>query len=365
MLPFKSPLEPMLSQAQEEMPSGGGWLYEPKWDGFRAIVFREKDKVHICSRRGQPLERYFPEVIAGLKKSLPEEVICDGEIILPGPKGLDFDALSQRIHPAPSRINRLAAETPAGYVAFDLLALGEKDLRPIKNSDRRKLLLENFQIHGSFFVTPQTMQLDEAKRWFTEFEGAGCDGIIARRGDLDYQPGKRVMVKIKHHRTADVVIGGYRPGKKPDSVGSLLLGVYDEDGVLHHIGHTSSFTAKEKRELLVKLKPLEGGEGFYGGKMPDMAATNRWAAAKAKEAKEKGEEGPMSVKLHPKLVIEVRYDYLQGKRFRHASTFLRWREDKAPKDCNFAQLLPPNPFSLAKIIALSPGKALDAKPEVK
>ncbi|MFO0594103.1 MAG: ATP-dependent DNA ligase [Myxococcaceae bacterium] len=357
MLPFASPLEPMLSQAQEEIPTGEGWLYEPKWDGFRAIVFRDGDKVHICSRRGQPLERYFPEVIEGLKKSLPERSISDGEIILPGPKGLDFDALSQRIHPAPSRINRLAAETPAGYVAFDLLAVGDQDLRPVMNRDRRALLLKHFQGHGAFFVTPQTMNPDEAKRWFHEFEGAGCDGIIARRGDLGYQPGKRVMVKIKHHRTADVVIGAYRLGKKPDSVGSLLLGVYDEQGVLHHIGHTSSFTAKEKRELLVKLKPLEGGEGFYGGRMPDMPATNRWQAAKAKKAAAAGEEeGPSSVKLHPRLVIEVRYDYLQGPRFRHASTFLRWRDDKAPKDCTFAQLLPPNPFSLAKIIALSPGK---------
>lgn len=347
MLPFQPPLEPMLSSAEDEIPAGEGWLYEPKWDGFRAVVFRDGDSVHLSSRNGQPLQRYFPDVVAGLQKSLPAQCIVDGEIILPGPKGLDFDALSNRIHPAASRVTRLAGETPAGFVAFDALALGGTDLRPFANSVRREKLVANFQAHGSFFVTPQTMNPEEAKRWFHEFEGAGCDGVIARRADLDYQPGKRVMVKIKHGRTADVVVGAYRLGKTPGSVGSLLLGVYDEGGVLHHIGHTSSFTAKGKKELLIKLKPLEGGIGFGDGRAPD--APSRWS-------KDKEKDGPTWVGLHPKLVCEVRYDYLQGPRFRHASTFLRWREDKDPKDCRFTQLLPPNPFSLEKIIALSPGK---------
>lgn len=349
MLPFQAPLEPMLSQAQDEIPSGEGWLYEPKWDGFRCLVFRDGDRVHLCSRNGQPLERYFPEVVAGLLRSVPADSIVDGEIILPGPRGLDFDALSNRIHPAASRVTRLSTETPAGFVAFDCLALGGVDLRPLTNAARREKLLAIFQAHGAFFVTPQTMNAAEAQRWFHDFEGAGCDGVIARRAELDYQPGKRVMVKIKHGRTADCVVGAYRPGKTPGSVGSLLLGVYDEQGVLHHIGHTSSFTAKGKKELLVKLQPLEGGEGFYGGRMPDGPATSRWSTKKK-------DEGPSSVSLHPKLVCEVRYDYLQGARFRHASTFMRWREDKNPKDCLFSQLLPPNPFSLDKIIALSPGK---------
>lgn len=345
MLPFQSPLQPMLSEAQEEIPEGEGWLYEPKWDGFRAIVFRDGEKVHLCSRNGQPLERYFPEVVAGLRKALPPECVVDGEIVLPGPKGLDFEALSQRIHPAPSRIARLSAETPAGYVAFDCLALGAVDLRPLPNAARRQKLLASFQGHGAFFVTPQTMDAAEAKRWFHEFEGAGCDGIIARREGLDYQPGKRVMVKIKHHRTIDCVVGGYRAGKTAGTVGSLLLGLYDEQGVFHHVGHTSSFTAKEKRALVEKLKPLEGGTSFGAGRTPD--APSRW---------NKGKEGPPWVPVQPKLVCEVRYDYLQGARFRHASTFQRWREDKAPKDCLTAQLLPPNPFSLAKIVALSPGR---------
>lgn len=345
MLPFQTPLAPMLAEAQDEIPVGEGWLYEPKWDGFRAIVFREGEKLHLCSRNGQPLERYFPEVLAGLAKALPPEIIVDGEIILPGPKGLDFDALSARIHPAPSRIKKLSAETPAGYVAFDCLAVGSTDLRPLPNAQRRQHLLKHFQGHGAFFVTPQTMDAAEAKRWFHEFEGAGCDGVIARREGLDYQPGKRVMVKVKHGRTVDCVVGGYRAGKTEGTVGSLLLGLYDEQGVFQHVGHTSSFTAKEKRALREKLAPLEGGTSFGEGRTPD--APSRWS---------KGKETTPWVPVQPKLVCEVRYDYLQGPRFRHASTFLRWREDKAPKDCLTSQLLPPNPFSLAKIVALSPGR---------
>jgi ATP-dependent DNA ligase len=345
MLPFQSPLEPMLALAQDEIPEGEGWAYEPKWDGFRAIVFREGDRVHLCSRNGQPLERYFPEVLVGLQKALPNEIVVDGEIILPGTRGLDFDALSNRIHPAASRVNKLSVETPAGFVAFDCLALGATDLRAFSGTVRREKLLANFQGHGAFFVTPQTMSAVEAKRWFHEFEGAGCDGVIARRQELDYQPGKRVMVKVKHGRTVDVVVGAYRLGKTAGSVGSLLLGLYDESGVLHHVGHTSSFTAKEKKALLEKLKPFEGGTSFGEGRTPD--APSRW---------NKGKEAPSWVPLQPKLVCEVRYDYLQGPRFRHASTFQRWREDKAPKDCLTSQLLPPNPFSLAKIVALSPGR---------
>lgn len=345
MLPFQSPLEPMLAQAQDEIPAGEGWLYEPKWDGFRAIVFREGDRVHLCSRNGQPLERYFPEVIAGLKKALPQEIVIDGEIILPGAKGLDFEALSQRIHPAASRVNKLSVETPAGFVAFDCLALGAEDLRPSSTKVRREKLLANFQGHDGFFVTPQTMDPKVAKEWFHQFEGAGCDGVIARRLELDYRPGERVMVKIKHGRTADVVVVGYREGKTPNTVGSLLLGVYDEQGGLMHIGHTSSFSAKEKKELRVKLKPLEEGAPAFPGK--NESAPNRWS---------KGQEKAAPVPLKPTLVIEVRYDYLQGHRFRHASTFLRWRDDKDPKSCLFSQLLPPHPFSLAKIVALSPGR---------
>ena len=206
MLPFQPPLEPMLSQAQDEIPSDEGWLYEPKWDGFRAVVFRDGEHVHLSSRNGQPLQRYFPEVCEGLKKSLPNEAIVDGEIILPGAQGLDFEALQSRLHPAASRVNKLSAQIPAGFVAFDCLALGTQDLRGLSNSVRRERLVANFQGHGAFFVTPQTMDPKVATDWFHQFEGAGCDGVIARRAILDYRPGERVMVKIKHGRTADVVV---------------------------------------------------------------------------------------------------------------------------------------------------------------
>lgn len=343
MLPFQSPLEPMLAEAQDEIPRGEGWVYEPKWDGFRAIVFREGSRVHLCSRNGQPLERYFPEVVQGLTAALPESCVMDGEIILPTGQGLDFDALSNRIHPAASRVERLARETPAGFVAFDLLALGSEDLRPLAGALRRTQLVECFKPHGLFFVTPQTADADEARRWFEQFEGAGCDGVIARRSQLDYQPGKRVMVKIKHGRTADCVVGAYRVGKTEGSVGSLLLGLYDAQGVLHHVGHTSSFTAKEKKALVETLKPYEGGASFGEGRTPD--SLSRW---------NKGKESAPTVPLRPELVCEIRYDYTQGPRFRHACTFLRWRPDKSPRDCLAAQLLPPHPFSLEKIVALSP-----------
>jgi ATP-dependent DNA ligase len=344
MLPFAPPLEPMLAEAQDEIPAGDGWLYEPKWDGFRAIVFRDGDSVHLCSRNGQPLQRYFPELVESLKAALPERIIIDGEIILPSERGLDFDALQARIHPAASRITKLSVETPSGFVAFDCLALGDADLREKSTTERRAILSANFRTNGSLFVTPFTSNIDEAKRWFVDFEGAGCDGVIARRTELPYLPGERVMVKIKHGRIADCVVGAYRLGKTPGTVGSLLLGLYDDEGVLHHIGHTSSFSAKEKRELLEKLKPFEGGESFGHGRTPD--APSRWS-------KNKKEDGPTWVPLKPELVCEVRYDYLQGPRFRHASTFKRWRTDKSPRDCLFSQLLPPNPFSLEKIIKLS------------
>lgn len=345
MLPFQPPLEPMLAELQESIPSGEGWVYEPKWDGFRCIVYRDGESVHLSSRNGQPLERYFPEVVVGLKRSLPERCIVDGEIILPGPRGLDFEALSQRIHPAASRINRLAGETPAGFVAFDCLGAGDDDLREAPGTVRRARLLEVFQNHDLFFVTPQTMDATEAQRWFVDFEGAGCDGVIARRVDLTYQPGKRVMVKVKHGRTADCVVGAYREGKKEGQIGSLLLGVYDEHGVMHLVGHTSSFKAKEKAALHERLQAYRDGSSFGEGRAPD--APSRW---------NKGKESAPTIHLRPELVCEVKYDYLQGPRFRHAATFLRWRTDKNPRDCTFEQLLPPNPFSIERIIRLSPGR---------
>lgn len=341
-LPFEPPLEPMLAEAQDEIPAGDGWRYEPKWDGFRGIVFRDGDSVFISSREGRPLARYFPEVVSALSKALPAQCIVDGEIILAGEKGLDFDTLQQRLHPAASRVAKLSAEAPASFVIFDLLALGAEDWRS-KPFRERRAQLETWPSNQDVFITPQTTHLEDAKGWFRDFEGAGCDGVIARREDLEYRPGERVMVKVKHGRFADCVVGGFREGKKPGTVGSLLLGLYDENKVLHHIGHTSSFSAKEKKELLELLTPLKNGTSFGDGRTP--GGPSRWSAGK----------DMTWFPVTPTLVCEVRYDFVQGgHRFRHASTFKRWRTDKSPEACTMTQLEPPNAFSLQKIIDLTP-----------
>jgi ATP-dependent DNA ligase len=331
----------MLAEAADDLPVGEGWVYEPKWDGFRTLVFKDGASVHLCSRNGQPLQRYFPEVVEALQRLLPERCVVDGELILPGPKGLDFDALQARIHPAASRVLKLASQTPAGFTGFDLLALGDDDWRPKRTDERRQGLLEVLPAGARFFPTPRTDSAEEARRWFEEFEGAGCDGLIARRVELPYLPGKRVLVKVKHHRTADVVVGGFREGKAAGTVGSLLLGVYDEAGVFHHLGHTSSFSAREKRALFEQLAPLVR-EASFQGRIPD--APSRWSA---------GQDRAAWTPLQPSLVCEVRFDAMQGPRFRHAATFLRWRTDKPPAACTFQQLEPPRPFSLERIVALA------------
>ena len=356
-LPFASPLEPMLAEAQPEIPRGEGWVYEPKWDGFRTLIFLDEGKVHLCSRNGLPMERYFPEIVERAHLRLPPTAVFDGELFVPGPRGLEFEVLQQRVHPAASRVNRLAKETPASYVAFDLLAVGSEDLRALPFSERRKRLLEIFPTDLDLFPTPQTADPVEAEGWFHDFEGAGLDGVIARRQELPYAPGERVMVKVKHGRTADCVVGGFRDGKTPGTVGSLLLGLYDETGVLHHVGHTSSFTQKEKKALVEKVAPYretpaepapaesatpEAPVSFGGGRTP--GAPSRWSGGK-----EKAPWTPM----RPELVCEVKFDYLQGDRFRHGATFVRWRTDKSPKDCSYAQLLPPKPFSLDAVVALA------------
>ncbi|MCA2979498.1 MAG: ATP-dependent DNA ligase [Myxococcaceae bacterium] len=342
LLPFAPPFEPMLAQARDDLPVGPGWRYEPKWDGFRALVFRDGEALELSSRESRPLARYFPELVEALKQALPSRCVVDGEIILPGPKGLDFEALQSRLHPAASRVKRLSAERPTCFVAFDLLALGDDDWRERQYAARREGLEREVRATASVFVTPQTQAPAEAARWFTDFEGAGCDGVIARPEGLPYCSGQRVLVKVKHGRTADCVVGGYRAGKTPGTVGSLLLGLYDEAGVLHHVGHTSSFTAKEKRALVEHLAPHLGGESFGKGRTPD--APSRWSPSAEKTW----------VALRPQLVCEVRYDFLQGARFRHATTFLRWRDDRSPASCTFSQLDPPRPFSLDEIRALAP-----------
>lgn len=340
-LPVLAPVEPMLSAPEEQIPEGEGWRYEPKWDGFRAIIFRDGKDLHLQSRKLQPLERYFPELVSALRQALPERCVVDGEIILTGPHGLDFEALQLRIHPAASRVAMLAQSTPTRFVAFDLLALGDEKLLEAPFSERRRRL-EAWKSTAEVFVTPQTSDPRIAAAWFTQFEGAGLDGVIAKRAELPYQPGERVMVKVKHSRTADCVVGGYRVAKEGGGVGSLLLGLYDDAGALQYVGHTSSFKAKERTQMRELLAPLEGTSSFGEGRTP--GGPSRWSQGRETEW----------VSLAPKLVCEVAFDHMQGDRFRHASRFLRWRVDREPKSCDFSQLRPPRPFSMKDILALTP-----------
>jgi len=331
----------MLAQLQGELPEGDGWLYEPKWDGFRALVFRDGDDLEVISRDGRPLVRYFPELPPLLSGALPDQCVVDGEVLMAGEDGLDFDTLQLRIHPAASRINKLAAEIPSSFVGFDLLALGDEDLRLQPFSARRValegVLTECLELDPMppleplhVYLTPQTDRLEEAVRWFEAFESIGLEGIVAKRAGDAYLPGKRAMVKVKHKRTVDCVVGGYKLGKTGDGIGALLLGLYDEAGVLHYVGHTSSFKAKERRELLAQLKPLEGDGAFGEGRSP--GGQSRWSGAR--------EQAWVSVR--PELVCEVSFDRMQGDRFRHAATFMRWRTDKAPEECTIDQVWAPS-----------------------
>ena len=339
-LPVQPPLEPMLARAAEQIPSGPGWRYEPKWDGFRAIVFRDGNDVHIGSRKGQPLQRFFPEILDPLRAAMPDESVVDGEIIIATPRGLDFDALQMRLHPAASRVARLAAETPATVILFDLLGEGADDLRARPLVTRRELLLGAISTNARVALTPQTADLAEATEWFTRYEGAGLDGLIAKPEDGSYRSGERGWTKIKHLRTVDCVVGGYRMEVTGGGVGSLLLGLYDGEGVLHHVGHTSSFSAKEKRELVGKLEPLTGGDSFGHGRTP--GAPSRWTKSKDADW----------IPLQPTLVCEVSFDHLQGQRFRHAARFLRWREDREPRSCTYDQLTAADAFRLGDIVDL-------------
>ena len=334
-LPVTPPIKPMLAKLQSEIPDGEPWVYEPKWDGFRAIVFRDGTDVHIASRDQKPLERYFPELVPAFQKCLPERCVVDGEVIVTGPEGLDFGSLLQRIHPAESRIKLLSEQTPASFVAFDILALNDEDLRAEALVVRRRRLLESIDHEAmpepgrgtKISTTPQSADREDAIVWLETLEEIGLDGVIAKRDDGPYVEGDRVMVKVKQRRTADCVVGGYRLSKTKDGVGSLLLGLYDSSGTLHFIGHTSSFKAPERRALLEQLRPLEGGEGFVGGRTP--GGPSRWSSGRELNW----------VPLEPKLVCEVSYDKMQGDRFRHASTFVRWRDDKKPADCTMDQVL--------------------------
>jgi len=337
----------MLAKLTRELPRAEGMFYEPKWDGFRCIVFRDGDDVELGSRNEKPLTRYFPELIEPLKRDLPTQCVLDGEIVIAGPSGLDFDALSQRIHPAESRITLLASTTPASFVAFDLLALGDRNLCDAPYAERRKLLQKTLASSAPpVHVTPATDDPDVANDWFTRFEGAGLDGVVAKPGDLRYLQDKRAMFKVKHERTADCVVAGFRWHKEGGVVGSLLLGLYDGDMVLHHVGVASGFTALRRRELVEELEPFRAGAAeshpwltAAAGSSRVPGGTSRWSAGKDMTWEP----------LRPELVGEVSYDHLQEQRFRHGTTLRRWRPDRAPASCTYAQLETPVPAELSQV----------------
>ncbi len=344
--PFQPPVEHMLARLTPEIPGGDLWHYEPKWDGFRALVFYDAKSIYIQSRDLKPLGRYFPELEAALPAAFPGPAVLDGEVVVATAKGLDFDALQMRIHPAESRIRLLAGQTPGSFVAFDMLAENYEDLRRSPFSERRARL-ESFmsEVRPPAFVTPATRDRKTALDWFDRFEGAGFDGIVAKRIDEPYQPGVRAMAKIKHLRTVDCAIGGFRwhKGLEGRAVASLLLGLYDAHGVFHHVGHTSSFKAAEKAALATKLAPYlteDDGAGFGRGRTP--GTPSRWS----------GDKDMSWMRVRPELVCEVTFDYLQGPRFRHAATFRRWRTDKPPEACTFDQIETTVPYELARVFAL-------------
>jgi len=347
-----APIEPMLAKIADELPAGEGLLFEPKWDGFRALVFRHADGVLIQSRDLKPLNRYFPELEKVLAEQLPKGCILDGEVVVASPQGLDFDALQQRIHPAASRVSKLAKETPAGFVAFDLLAAGGKSIMELPQQERR-IRLERLlgQAQPPLHLTPVTTERSVAQDWLQRFEGAGLDGVIAKPANAPYQPGKRAMFKIKHARTADCVVAGFRFYRDTqDAVGSLLLGLYNEAGTLQHVGVTSSFTLDMRRKLLEELAPLREN-AMADHPWRDWAQASAGDAERMPGAKSRWSGGKdLSWEpLRPERVCEVKYDHLQGDRFRHATTFVRWRHDKPPRDCRYDQLEVTPPFELAKV----------------
>jgi len=355
-LPFDPPLEPMLAKPADNLPSGDGWLFEPKWDGFRAIVFRDGDEVLIQSRDLKPLDRYFPELADPLRASLPGRCVVDGEVVISKDGELDFEALLLRIHPAASRVRMLAAESPASFVGWDLLALDDRDLRAIPQGERRTLLEAAFAgVTAPVHLTPATTDRALGQDWFHRFEGAGLDGVIAKRLSEPYQPGKRAMLKVKHQRTADCVVAGFRWHKNGPGthVGSLLLGLFDDAGTLHHVGVTSSFTWDRRAALAAELEPLRenAAEGHPWGEWAEWAAAAEASGQRVPGATSRWNRGKdLSWEpLRPERVAEVAYDHLQGDRFRHGTTFKRWRPDKPPADCRYDQLEETPAYEIAKI----------------
>ena len=346
------PVAPMLSKSVKEIPDVGH--VEPKWDGFRTIVFKDGDEIELGSRNERPMTRYFPEVVEALRANLPDRCVVDGEIILAIDGRLDFDALQQRIHPADSRVRMLAERTPASFVGFDLLALGDDDLMGRPFSERRAKLLDALAAASDpVFVTPATADLAEAREWFTRFEGAGLDGVVAKPLDGTYQPDKRTMFKVKHERTADCVVAGFRWHKTGGIIGSLLLGLYADDGRLHHVGVAASFPMARRASLVAELEPYIADdlsqhpwgewadqEAHASTRMP--GAVSRWSAGKNLSV----------VPLRPELVVEVAYEKMEGDRFRHTAQFRRWRTDRTPESCTYEQLESPDDLALSEILPL-------------
>jgi ATP-dependent DNA ligase len=342
----------MLAKSVEDIPSGA-FSYEPKWDGFRSIVFRDRDQVEIGSRNERPMTRYFPEVVDAIKANLPDRCVMDGEIVVPDPSGrrLEFETLQQRIHPAASRVALLAEQTPAHLVVFDLLALGDRDYSGEPFSERRRALEEALVgVRSPVHLTPATTDREVAEEWFHQFEGAGLDGVIAKPLQGTYQPDKRVMFKVKHVRTADCVVAGYRVHKAHEhAVGSLLLGLYDEQGALANVGVVGAFPMERRRALFEELQPLvttfddhpwAWAEEEAGGRTPRHSEFSRWSAGKDLSF----------VPLRPERVVEVRYDHMEGPRLRHTAQFVRWRPDREPRSCTYSQLQEPVLFDLAKVL---------------
>ena len=348
-LPVTPPVAPMLAKLARALPVGEGLVYEPKWDGFRCIVFRNGTDIELGSRNERPLTRYFPELVDAFDRELPARCVLDGEIVIVGDHGLDFDALLQRIHPAASRVRALAESTPASFVAFDLLALGIQDLRGVPFGERRRRLERALGRAGPVVhLTPASEDPETARVWFSSFEGAGLDGVVVKQADLPYREGERVMVKVKHERTADCVVGGFR-WHKQEGVGSLLLGLFDDRGELRRMGICSSFSAARRRELVDELGPYRcepEGHPWHGLEGEGMAASPEAAKSRWNAGRDLSWEA-----VRPELVVEVAYDHLQGQRFRHGTSFKRWRPDRDPASCTYAQLDTPVPVELAEIFA--------------
>ncbi|WJY53815.1 ATP-dependent DNA ligase [Streptomyces chengbuensis] len=353
-LPVMPPVKPMLAKSVAKIPPG--MQYEAKWDGFRAIVHRDADEVVIGSRTGKPLTRYFPELVTALRANLPQRCVVDGEIVIAHEGRLDFDRLTERIHPADSRVRMLAERTPAGFVAFDLLALGDDSLLDTPLAERRAALVEALSgAREPVYVAPATTDTTVAEQWFEQYEGAGLDGVIAKPLDLPYRPDARLMYKIKHERTADVVVAGYRFHKSGPVVGSLLLGLYDSEGALQHVGVCAAFSMKRREELVAELEPL---------RLADVSEHPwaRWAEEEAHESARlpgapsrwSGKKDLSWVALRPERVVEVAYDHMEGDRFRHTAQFRRWRPDRTPESCTYAQLEEPVRYDLSEVLSAPP-----------